>query len=136
MKDFKEDELIIYQNGDVFEIGKIKRLTETGAFVYYHSGDTASKTPFDCMHKLQNAYCIPFTILGGASNWIPCDSGEYPKNNDYVLISFSNLNITTIGRYEEDEDGGAFYLIDAEESCVSHNLFVNAWQPLPEPYKE
>lgn len=62
---FVENELIIYQNGDRFEIGRIKRLTEDGAFVYYHSGDTASKTPFDCMHKLQNAHCIPFTILGG-----------------------------------------------------------------------
>lgn len=64
---FKEDELIIYQNGDRFEIGRIKRVTERGAFVYYHSGDTAAMTPFDCMHKLQNAYCIPFTILGGVS---------------------------------------------------------------------
>lgn len=25
---------------------------------------------------------------------------------------------------------------DELESLVSHNLFVNAWQPLPEPYKE
>lgn len=62
---FKEDELIIYQNGDRFEIGKIKRVVEGGAFVYYHSGDTAAKTPFDCMHKLENACCIPFTTLGG-----------------------------------------------------------------------
>ena len=65
MRDFKENELIIYQNGDRFEIGRIKRLTEDGAFVYYHSGDTASKTPFDCMHKLINNYCIVKTTLGG-----------------------------------------------------------------------
>lgn len=62
---FKENELIIYQNGERFEIGRIKRLTEDGAFVYYHSGDTAAKTPFDCMHKLENSYCIGFTNLGG-----------------------------------------------------------------------
>ena len=67
MRDFKENELIIYQNGDKFEIGKIKRLTEDGAFVYYHSGDTASKTPFDCMHKLVNNYCIIKTTLGGGN---------------------------------------------------------------------
>lgn len=65
MSKFKEGELIIYQNGERFEIGKIKRITENGAFVYYHSGDTASKTPFDCMHKLENGYCIISTILGG-----------------------------------------------------------------------
>lgn len=65
MKDFKENELIIYQNGDRFEIGRIKRIVEDGAFVYYHSGDTASKTPFDCMHKLINDCCIIETNLGG-----------------------------------------------------------------------
>ena len=65
MKEFKEGELIIYQNGDRFEIGKIKRIVENGAFVYYHSGDTASKTPFDCMHKLTNSYCVTSTTLGG-----------------------------------------------------------------------
>lgn len=32
--EYKEGELIIYQNGDSFEIGKIKRLTDTGAFVW------------------------------------------------------------------------------------------------------
>ena len=65
MQEFKEGELILYQNGDSFEIGKIKRLTPTGAFVYYSSGDTAAKTPFDCMHKLVNAYTITATTLGG-----------------------------------------------------------------------
>lgn len=70
---FKENELIIYQNGDRFEIGRIKRVVEDGAFIYYHSGETASKTPFDCMHKLQNAHCIPFTILGG----------KFSKNADF-----------------------------------------------------
>lgn len=60
-----EGELIIYQNGDMFEIGKIKRVTSDGAFVWYHSGDTAAKTPFSCMHKITNAYCIIDTSLGG-----------------------------------------------------------------------
>ena len=68
MYDFKEGELIIYQNGDRYEIGKIKRITDNGAFVYYSEGDTASKTPFDCMHKLTNAYTIKKTALGGESD--------------------------------------------------------------------
>ena len=63
---FKVGELIIYQNGDSYEIGKIKRLCDDGAFVFYHGGSTASKTPYDCMHKLINAYCITETTLGGA----------------------------------------------------------------------
>ena len=66
MNDFKENELIIYQNGDSFEIGRIKRLCEDGAFVYYHEGDTASKTPYDHMHKLVNAYVVTETTLGGS----------------------------------------------------------------------
>ena len=65
MNEFKVGEYIIYVNGDRYEIGKIKRITETGAFVWYHDGETAAKTHFDCMHKLANAYCIERTQLGG-----------------------------------------------------------------------
>lgn len=62
---FHEGELIIYQNGSRFEIGKIKRIVDDGAFVYYHEGDTAAKTPFDCMRKIINAFTIKQTSLGG-----------------------------------------------------------------------
>jgi len=65
MAEFKEGELIVYQNGDRFEIGKIKRITKDGAFVWYHEGETAAKTPFDCMHKLVNGYVIEQESLGG-----------------------------------------------------------------------
>ena len=66
MVEFKESEYIVYQNGERFEIGKIKRITNDGAFVWYHEGDTAAKTPFDCMHKLVNGFTIKATSLGGA----------------------------------------------------------------------
>ena len=62
---YREGELILYQNGSRFEIGRIKRIVNDGAFVYYHSGDTAAKTPFDCMRKLTNAHTIVQTTLGG-----------------------------------------------------------------------
>lgn len=65
MDEYKEGELIIYRNGDSYEVGKIKRLTETGAFVWYSEGDTAAKTPYDCMHKITNGYTIKATALGG-----------------------------------------------------------------------
>lgn len=65
MSDFKAGQYIIYQNGDRFEIGKIKRVTSDGAFVYYSTGDTAAKTPFDCMHKLENEYVIGKTNFDG-----------------------------------------------------------------------
>ena len=63
---FEPGEYIIYQNGSRYEIGRIKRITEDGAFVYYSSGDTAAKTPFECMHKLVNRYVIGETSLRGA----------------------------------------------------------------------
>lgn len=68
MDQFEEGQLIIYQNGDRYEIGKIKRIVENGAFVYYSSGETAAKTPFDLMHPLANAYVIGETSLGGSMN--------------------------------------------------------------------
>ena len=67
--------------------------------------------------------------------WIPVEE-DLPEPNKYVLLSFSNCSTPLIGRYEEDNKGGAFYLGDEEESRVSQLLFVNAWMLLPEPYKE
>jgi hypothetical protein len=66
MTNFNEGDYIIYQNGDRYEIGKIKRITHDGAFVWYHDGETASKTSFDQMHKITNDYVIGETSLGGA----------------------------------------------------------------------
>lgn len=67
MDEYKEGELIIYKNGDSYEIGKIKTLTPSGAFVWYSEGDTAAKTPYDAMHKIINGYAIKYTALGGAA---------------------------------------------------------------------
>lgn len=64
---FKVGEFIVYVNGDRYEIGRVKSLREGGAFVYYHEGDTAAKTPYNRMHKLVNGYCIKGSTLGGAT---------------------------------------------------------------------
>lgn len=65
---FEPGEYIIYQNGNRYELGRIKSITEGGAFVYYSSGTTAAKTPFGCMHKLTNRYVIQETSLGGGTD--------------------------------------------------------------------
>ena len=73
------------------------------------------------------------------NGWIsinPDEEDTFPKDDNYILLSFSNFSIPLIGRYKEDEEGGAFYIGDEDETCVSQDLFVNAWMPLPEPYKE
>lgn len=68
------------------------------------------------------------------NGWIPVEE-RLPENDNYILLSFENFSIPIVGRYEEDENGGAFYVGDEPETCVSQDLFVNAWQPLPEPYQ-
>lgn len=69
--------------------------------------------------------------------WIPAD--EPPKDDNYILLSFKNYSCPLVGRYEPDgEMGGAYYLgdCDGEDTCTANNLFINAWQPLPEPYRK
>lgn len=62
--------------------------------------------------------------------WIPC-SERFPEDDNYILLSFSNFTLPLVGRFEDN----AFYIGDEVVSCVSQDLFVNAWMPLPEPYK-
>lgn len=79
------------------------------------------------------------TILKAiGAKWIPVEE-RLPEDDNYILLSFENFDIPLIGRYEADADGGgAFYLGNNDEgdTCLSQNLFVNAWMPLPEPYQE
>ena len=68
--------------------------------------------------------------------WIPVEDTEHtPENESYVLVSFSNFTLHDIARYEENEEGGTYYPGDDEESYSKYGLFVNAWQPLPKPYR-
>ena len=68
--------------------------------------------------------------------WIPITE-RLPETNDYILISFSNYILPDIGRYEIDAEGnGAFYPGDGAMSYASIGVFVNAWMPLPQTWKE
>lgn len=70
------------------------------------------------------------------SRWIPIIE-RLPRPEEYVLVSFENAPLPDIARYEVDENGnGAFYPGDEDESYTSYGVFVNAWRPLPERYKE
>ena len=85
----------------------------------------------DCNADLQHLIDDMATVNG----WILCDE-RYPDTDKYILLSFANFSVPLVGRYEEDEEGGAFYIGDEEKSCVSQDLIVNAWMPLPKCYKE
>lgn len=65
------------------------------------------------------------------NEWIPVEEC-LPDNCKYILLSFANFSVPSVGIYED----GAFYVGDEEETCVSQDMFVNAWQPLPEPYQQ
>lgn len=62
--------------------------------------------------------------------WHPAD--QPPKSEGYILLSFENYTLSEIGRYEEDKEGGAYYIGDDDSPCVSYGLIVNAWAELPE----
>lgn len=69
------------------------------------------------------------------NKWIPITE-RLPEPGGYILLSFENYTLEDIGRYEKDEDGsGAFYPGDEDESYASIDLLVNAWMPLPKPYR-
>lgn len=65
--------------------------------------------------------------------WIP--ASEAPKTGEYILLSFENFSVPMVGRYEEDKNGGAFYIGDEDEKCVEQDIFVNAWMALPKPFR-
>lgn len=70
------------------------------------------------------------------NGWIPVKE-RLPEDDKYILLSFENFSLPMVGRYDGDAEGGAFYLGDCgeEDTCISMDLLVNAWMPLPEPYR-
>lgn len=90
------------------------------------------------MTKYLSAKLSASNLNGG---WHIVEEGDFPPIekcgcSDYVLVSFDNFYNADIARYEENEDGGAFYPGDDDKSYLSYGLFVNAWMPLPVPYKK
>lgn len=77
-------------------------------------------------------------ILENYHGWIPVDSDNQPKDEERVLVSFENFNEVLTARYKAEEEEGGTFLLDADdtdESFVSHDLYVSAWQSLPDRYK-
>lgn len=68
------------------------------------------------------------------SEWIPV-SERVPDSDRYILVSFENFSVPCVGRYEEDDKGGAFYVGDDDIPLIAQGMIVNAWMELPKPYK-
>lgn len=59
----------------------------------------------------------------------PYDKISY---SDYILISFANCPLPSIGRYEQYQDGsGAFFDGDEPKPLSKHGFIVNGWMALP-----
>nr|DAY95926.1 MAG TPA: Protein of unknown function (DUF551) [Caudoviricetes sp.] len=67
--------------------------------------------------------------------WIPITE-EAPEDESYILVSFENTTMVDIARYETDDEGGSFYPGDDEDPYSKYGIYVNAWMPLPELYRE
>ena len=68
--------------------------------------------------------------------WIPVTE-KLPEPETYILVSFENFTFPDIATYRVDDDGsGAFYSGDEDYTYLSVGFFVNAWMPLPKPYRE
>lgn len=65
--------------------------------------------------------------------WIPVEE-RLPEDDRYIFLSVTGYKFPLIGRYEEDDEGGAFYIGEEKETCISRGLHVSAWMPIPKPY--
>ena len=97
-------------------------------------GDGSNGEDLDTYAYVGNTIRETFNDQEWYQGWIPI-SEKFPENTEEVLLSFENLETTAVGRYEEDEEGGVFYLSNDTITCLNHGLIVNAWMPFPEPYK-
>lgn len=67
LSDLKPGDHILYQNGSRVELGRVKRVDFEAcvAYVWYSEGETAARTPFASLIRLQNANVVRNTGLGG-----------------------------------------------------------------------
>ncbi|MEQ2383118.1 DUF551 domain-containing protein [Lachnospiraceae bacterium CLA-AA-H58] len=73
--------------------------------------------------------------LKNVRRWIPVTE-KLPEPETYILVSFDNFTLPDIAIYRVDDDGsGAFYPGDEDYTYLSVGFYVNAWMPLPEPYR-
>ena len=104
-------------------------------YTEYHAGKAVIKDRSllaDAMEKL--ARYEDAEEKDRLGQWIPC-SERLPKIGEYVLISCEGFDAPSVGKYEEDDIGETFYLSE-DMPCEDLGIVVEAWRPLPEPYKE
>ena len=98
----------------------------------YMTIDVATKEDFEFIKKAVEFY--------NKMQWIPAENPpevDEEGYSEYILLNFTNATVHEIGQYVVDKDGGgAYYICDDDKTCLSYGFFVDAWMPLPEPYRE
>ena len=72
--------------------------------------------------------------MSAYKRWIPIEEG-LPPVDEYILLSFENAPLPTIGTYHEKDTGGWAFFDEGDEEFL-HGLVVNAWMSLPERYEK
>ena len=120
----------IRKGGIGMEEGIAMYMNKNGEFDLYD--DTYDLT-IHCVSKEEQDKAIERI---NSCRWIPT-SEKMPDADEYILVSFENFTIPMIGRYTvDDDDNGTFRIGDEDESFAENDLYVNAWMPLPKPYRE
>lgn len=89
-------DLVVYVpedlEGNIYkcEIGKIKRIDGDSAFVYFHSGETASKTNLSDLIKIDNQSYIQLTMLGDNITEKALIAGYYEEDKSYIVELHKN----------------------------------------------
>lgn len=118
------EDMILTFNDD----GTLREHKEPYMTVYY-----ATKEDFEFIEKAVEFY--------KKMSWVPAENPPEVDEegcSEYILLNFTNTTVHEIGQYVVDKDGGSAYYIggDGGLCCSSYGIFVDAWMPLPERYRE
>lgn len=114
----------------ISEDGKVKAYDDTYDITIHCE---SAEEQEDAKKLLMEKTKLQWTPVTDGDEWKPPvdEDGE----SDLILLSFENASFLCIGQYREDEEGGAFFEGDDDEPLIKHGLIVNAWMPLPAPYR-
>lgn len=59
-----------------------------------------------------------------------------PEPEKPVLLSLKNSSVPAVGRYIANVNDNGTFRVGDDEDFIVLDLHVNAWMPLPEPYRE
>lgn len=66
MNKFNKGEVVLYQNGERFELGIVKEVAGNKYRVWYHTGDSTALTDESLLHKVDNLYA--FNVIRKSAN--------------------------------------------------------------------